>query len=38
MGHYGHKSIPDAKFESGTYPSFQDMMSKKFPSEEENKS
>ena len=27
MGHYGHKSIPDAKFESGSSFSFGDMAS-----------
>ena len=31
MSHYGHKSIPDAKFESDSSSSFGDMMSQKFP-------
>ena len=30
MTHYGHKSIPDAKFESGSSPSFGDMTSQNF--------
>ena len=30
MGHYGHKSIPDAKFESGSSFSFGDMTSQNF--------
>ena len=29
--HYGHKSIPDAKFESDSSFSFGDMMSQNFP-------
>ena len=32
IGHYGHKSIPDAKFESGSSSSFGDMTSQNFPS------
>ena len=31
MGHYGHKSIPDAKFESDSSSSFGDMTSQNFP-------
>ena len=31
MGDYGHKSIPDAKFESSSSFSFGDMTSQKFP-------
>ena len=31
VGHYGHKSIPDAKFESGSSFSFGDMASQNFP-------
>ena len=31
MGLYGHKSIPDAKFESGSSSTFGDMMSQNFP-------
>ena len=31
MSHYGHKSIPDAKFESGSSSSFRDMTSQNFP-------
>ena len=31
MSHYGHKSIPDAKFESGSSSSFGDMTSQNFP-------
>ena len=31
MSHYGHKSIPDAKFESGTSSRFGDMTSQNFP-------
>ena len=31
MSHYGHKSIPGAKFDSGSSPSFGDMMSQNFP-------
>ena len=31
MGHYGHKSIPDVKFESGSHSSFGDMTSQNFP-------
>ena len=31
MTDYGHKSIPDAKFESGSSSSFGDMMSQTFP-------
>ena len=37
MRHYGHKSIPDAKFESDSSSSFGDMTSQNFP-EEGNKS
>ena len=29
--HYGHKSIPDAKFESDSSSSFGDMTSQNFP-------
>ena len=31
MSHYGHKSIPYAKFESDSSSSFGDMMSQNFP-------
>ena len=31
VSHYGHKSIPDAKFESGSSSSFGDMASQNFP-------
>ena len=31
MSHYRHKSIPDAKFESGSSSSFGDMTSQNFP-------
>ena len=31
MSHYGHKSIPDAKYESDSSPSFGDMTSQYFP-------
>ena len=31
MSHYGHKSIPDAKFESSSSSSFGDMTSQNFP-------
>ena len=31
MSHYGHKSIPDAKFESDSSSSFGDMKSQNFP-------
>ena len=31
MSHYGHKSIPDAKFESDSFSSFGDMTSQNFP-------
>ena len=31
MRHFNHKSIPDAKFESGSSSSFGDMMSQNFP-------
>ena len=31
MSHYGHKSIPDAKFESGRSSSSGDMTSQNFP-------
>ena len=31
MSHYGHKSIPDAKFESDSSFSFGDMTSQNFP-------
>ena len=31
MSHYGHKSIPDAKFESGSSSCFGDMTSQHFP-------
>ena len=32
---YGHKSIPDAKFESGSSSSFRDMTSQNFPRKRE---
>ena len=31
ISHYGHKSIPDGKFESGSSSSFGDMTSQNFP-------
>ena len=31
MSHYGHKSIPDTKFESDSSSSFGDMTSQNFP-------
>ena len=31
MSHYGHKSIPDAKLESGSSASFGDMASQNVP-------
>ena len=31
LSHYGHKSISDAKFESGSPSSFGDMTSQNFP-------
>ena len=31
VGHYDHKSIPDAKFESGRSSSFGDMTSQNLP-------
>ena len=31
MGHYIHKSIPDAKFEADSSSSFGDMTSQNFP-------
>ena len=31
MSHYGHESIPDAKFESDSSSSFGDMTSQIFP-------
>ena len=31
MSHYGHKIIPDAKFESDSSSSFGDMTSQNFP-------
>ena len=31
MGYYGYKSIPDAKFESGSFSSSGDMTSQNFP-------
>ena len=31
MSHYGHKSIPDAKFETDSSSSFEDMTSQTFP-------
>ena len=31
MSHYGYKSIPDAKFESGSFSNFGDMTSQNFP-------
>ena len=31
MNHYGHKSMPDAKFGSGSFSSFGDMTSQNFP-------
>ena len=30
LSHYSHKSIPDAKFESGSFTSFEDMTSQNF--------
>ena len=38
LSHYSHKSMADAKFESGSFSSFGDMTSQKFPSEEGNQS
>ena len=38
MSHYGHKSIPDAKFESDSSSSFWRYDVTKFPSEEGNES
>ena len=35
MGHYGHKSIPDAKFESDSSSSFGDMTSQNLPGKKE---
>ena len=35
MSHHGHKSIPDAKFESGNSSSFGSMTSQNFPREME---
>ena len=35
MGHYDHKSILDAKVESGSSSSFGDMTSQNFPRKEE---
>ena len=31
MSHYSHKSMPDAKFESGSFSFFGDMESQNFP-------
>ena len=31
VSHYGHKNIPDAKFESDSSSSFGDMTSQNFP-------
>ena len=31
VSHYSYKSMPDAKFESGSLSSFGDMMSQNFP-------
>ena len=30
MSHYSHKSMPDVRFESGSFPSFGDMTSQNF--------
>ena len=38
MSHNDHKSIPDAKFESGSFSSFGDMTSQNFPRKEGNES
>ena len=38
MRHYSHKSMSDAKFESGTLSSFGDMTSQNFPLKKGNKS
>ena len=35
MSHYGHKSIPDAKFESRSSYRFGDMTSQNFPQKTE---
>ena len=35
MSHYGHKSIPDAKFEYDSSSSFGDMTSQNFPRKKE---
>ena len=35
MGDYGHKSIPDAKFEFGSSSIFRDMTSQNFPRKRE---
>ena len=35
MSHYGHKSIPDAKFEFGISSSFGDTTSQNFPQKKE---
>ena len=31
VSHYSHKSMPDAKFESGSFPSFGDLTTQNFP-------
>ena len=38
VSHYGHKSISDAKFESGSSSSFGDMTSQNFSRKTENES
>ena len=35
MSHYSHKSMPDAKFESGSFSNFGDMTSQNFSLEKE---
>ena len=35
MSHYSHKSMPDAKFESGSFSSFGDMRAQNFPLKKE---
>ena len=35
MRHYNHKSIPDARFESGSSSNFEDMTSQNFPQKKE---
>ena len=38
LSHYSHKSMPDAKFEAGSFSILGDMTSQKFHSEELNRS